>query len=302
MVSLVAPPIATARYLRALYGDTPLDITYVGNCPSANSDPSIARQIRPEDFFASLTARGIVAAREPLVFNSFFAPDRRRSVSLPGGLPIDRILQEPPGTGDVEGPEKNGSSSLPLVPRSVVSIRDVEYAAELAQYLIMAEPVLLDVAPRLGCACSGAVSGVAVADARAAVMALEPPRSPGPVVDSSIDLELDLKPRVEELADRPPASARPPIPEIDLDDFWPAEPVIPGQAADAQNSPRTSAQTSAKASAQASAKPSAQAEVTASATWMASSALAGSDQLLTRVTSPGSSRSTTAADRGAGVP
>jgi hypothetical protein len=184
----------------------------------------------------------------------------------------------------------------------VVSIRDVEYAAELAQYLIMAEPVLLDVAPRLGCACSGAVSGVAVADARAAVMALEPPRSPGPVVDSSIDLELDLKPRVEELADRPPASARPPIPEIDLDDFWPAEPVIPGQAADAQNSPRTSAQTSAKASAQASAKPSAQAEVTASATWMASSALAGSDQLLTRVTSPGSSRSTTAADRGAGVP
>ena len=95
LVSYVAPPVATARYLRALYGDAPLDITYVGACPSGSTDRSIDRQIRPEEFFAGLAARGIVPAQEPLVFNSILAPDRRRCHSLPGGLPTDSILQSP---------------------------------------------------------------------------------------------------------------------------------------------------------------------------------------------------------------
>ena len=53
LVSYVAPPVATARYLRRLYGDAPLDITYVGGCPSGG-DTVIDRQIRPEEFFAGL--------------------------------------------------------------------------------------------------------------------------------------------------------------------------------------------------------------------------------------------------------
>ncbi len=197
LVSLVAPPVATARYLHRLYGDVPIEITYVGNCPSANADPSITRQLRPEDFFASLEARGIVAAREPLAFNSFFAPDRRRFISLPGGLPIDRVLQEDSGT-DFDQP---ASTTLPRVPRSVVDIRDVEYAAELAQYLISGAPVLLDLGPRLGCACSGAVGGVAASGARSAVMALEPPRSPGPVVETDLDIDLDMESRIDEMTE-----------------------------------------------------------------------------------------------------
>jgi hypothetical protein len=312
LMSFVAPPVATARYLRRLYADMPIEITYVGNCPSANSDPDIARQVRPEDFFTALTARGIVAAREPLVFNSFFAPDRRRAVSLPGGLPIDRVLQEPlepveakdPSPKDVSAPvlstedaptpKANGTSPLPLVPRSVVSIRDVEYAPELAQYLIMAEPVLLDIAPRLGCACSGAVSGVPVADARAAVMALEPPRSPGPVVDIHVELDLELPIEVSEPA---LADVEPPAPTPSLDDLWPADPApVPAVADRAVETPVIRADAPKPANAEPS--------DTAPASWLASCALAASDQPPPPgvPTSPSSSRSPAGADRGAGVP
>jgi hypothetical protein len=218
LVSFVAPPVATARYLRQLYGSAPLDITYVGACPSAADEPMIDRQIRPEAFFASIIARGIVPAQEPLVFNSFFAPDRRRCVSLPGGLPIDRVLQGADGPGVAAASELDDEAlSLPVVPRSVVEVREVEYAAELAQYLIMSAPVLLDLAPRLGCFCSGAVGGVPVAQARAAVLALEPPRSPTPVVDTDVRVEVDLDPAADDsrgilladvIVDRP-ADARP---------------------------------------------------------------------------------------------
>ena len=227
LVSFVAPPVATARYLRQLYGDTPIDITYVGACPSASNEPSIDRQIRPEEFYASLVSRGIVAAQEPLVFNSFFAPDRRRCHSLPGGLPIDRLLQGPDTAAVTAASDAEPDTSLPIVPRSVVEVREVEYAAELAQYLITAAPVLLDLAPRLGCACTGAVGGVAVAQARAAVVALEPPRSPTPVVEPGVRVDVDLDPAADDsrgvlIADRvslaatgrptpaPPAPREPP--------------------------------------------------------------------------------------------
>lgn len=221
LVSYVAPPVATARYLRRLYGDTPLDITYVGGCPSGG-DASIDRQIRPEEFFAGLAARGIVPAREPLVFNSILAPDRRRCHSLPGGLPTDRILQASAPVADAPGRD---AAPIPpaLIPRAAVEIREIEYAAELAQYLIMSAPVLLDLAPRLGCVCSGAIAGAPVSQARAAVVALEPPRSPSPIVEQDIAISVELDAPVEEpgtaigLADEPP---RP----------WGDEPLDPDQS------------------------------------------------------------------------
>jgi hypothetical protein len=74
----------------------------------------------------------------------------------------------------------------------VVEIHEIEYAAELAQYLIMSAPVLLDPGPRLGCVCSGAIAGVPVAQARASVVALEPPRSPTPVVEHEVPVSVEL--------------------------------------------------------------------------------------------------------------
>ena len=292
LVSFVAPPVATARYVQRLYGDVPLDITYVGNCPSANSDPAIARQLRPEDFLASLKARGIIAAQEPLVYNSFFAPDRRRFASLPGGLPIDRVLQEPQTAGGAV-PADSDSSSLPLVPRSVVDIRELEYAAELAQYLITGAPVLLDVGPRLGCACSGAVSGVALSSARSAVMALEPPRAPGPVVETDTEIDIDLDPRIEEEVSEPlveVATSREPAPVVrsaDREVEWRGElaamamPAAPGESPRVTPAPKGGT-------------------ATWTASWLASCVLDGPDQLGSDLGAPGSSTTTT--DRGAGVP
>ena len=47
LVSLVAPPVATARYLRAAYGERDVHITYIGGCPSAE-DPSIDERLTPD--------------------------------------------------------------------------------------------------------------------------------------------------------------------------------------------------------------------------------------------------------------
>jgi len=52
--------------------------------------------------------------------------------------------------------------------------------------------VLMDVAPRLGCVCSGAIPGTPPREARPAVVALEPPRSTAPVVEEQTPLDLDL--------------------------------------------------------------------------------------------------------------
>src|SRR4030095_8275498 len=49
LVSLVAPPVAAARYLRAAYGEHGVHITYIGGCPSAD-DPSIDERLTPDAF------------------------------------------------------------------------------------------------------------------------------------------------------------------------------------------------------------------------------------------------------------
>ena len=55
LVSLVAPPVATARYLRAVYGESGVHITYIGSCPSAN-DPAIDERLTPDAFLADRAA------------------------------------------------------------------------------------------------------------------------------------------------------------------------------------------------------------------------------------------------------
>lgn len=170
LVALVPPPVAAARYLRLRYGAASVHITYVGECPGA-VDESIDARFSPADFLDALARLGIHPARQPLVFDSVIPPDRRRHVSLPGGLP---------------SPERLWQTQR----RTVVELEGEGYLSELAQHLVAGECVLLDVAPRLACACSGAVAGTPAATARRSVMALEPPRAPHPPVDTSVDLQI----------------------------------------------------------------------------------------------------------------
>jgi Iron only hydrogenase large subunit, C-terminal domain len=173
VLSFVSPPVAAARYLRQLYAGRSVDITYVGACPSAD-DEAIDRVVTPVAFFAELRARGISLSHQPTVFDSTFAPDRRRCLSQPGGLPAPALLDNH------------------VIGRRITEIGSFEYAADLAQHLILSEPVLIDISARAGCACAGAAIGVPPLETRRTVVALEPPRSAQPIVEPGVQVMIDL--------------------------------------------------------------------------------------------------------------
>lgn len=172
LVSLVSPPVATARYLRTVYGDHGVHITYIGGCPSAD-DVAIDARLTPDGFLADLAEHGIALAEQPLVFDSIVPPDRRRWCSIPGGTPSAEVLWS---EGDT---------------RALLEIERDEVSTELAQHIIGDEHVLLDLAPALGCVCSGAIGSLPGRSARVAVTTVEPPRSFGPVIDPSVVVALD---------------------------------------------------------------------------------------------------------------
>jgi len=173
MLPLIAPPVAIARYLRALSQPTRTRITYVGSCPGANDD-SIDIRMRPDALLAMLAEREIVLEDQPRVFESIIPPDRRRFRSQPGGVPTAEALWNELGA------------------RTLVEIDGEDLVTDLAQHLLTGKNVLIDVAPRLGCACSGALGQVAPRDARARVVTMEPPRATTPVVEEQAPIELDL--------------------------------------------------------------------------------------------------------------
>jgi len=173
LVSLVSPPVATARYLRSIYGDHGVHLTYIGSCPSG-ADPVFDARLTPDAFIADLAERGIALSEQPLVFDSIVPPDRRRWCSLPGGVPSPETL-----ASDVDT-------------QTLVEIERDDVSTDLVQHIITREHVLLDLAPGLGCACSGAIGNLAPRAARAAVAALEPPRSLGPVIDLTVVVSLDV--------------------------------------------------------------------------------------------------------------
>lgn len=173
MLPLVSPPVAIARYVRTLSQPTRTRITYVGSCPGANDD-AIDIRMRPDALLAMLAERGISLEEQPRVFESVIPPDRRRFRSQPGGIPTAEALWTEMGA------------------RALVEVDGDDLVSEVAQQLLSGRNVLIDVAPRLGCACSGAIDGVAPRDARAGVVALEPPRSATSVVEEHAPIDLDL--------------------------------------------------------------------------------------------------------------
>ena len=195
-MALVSPPVATARYLRAMCGDDRVRVTFIGACPGAD-DESIDERMTPKEFLGELAGRDIVMLEQPEVFDSVIPPDRRRFHSLPGGVPSPEALWAADG-------------------RTLIEIDDEDYVTDLAQRLINREHVLLDIAPKLGCACSGAVADVAPRSARIAVAAMEPPRSTTPVIDASVPVDLvrslPAAPRALEIVLPPGLELPPPAP------------------------------------------------------------------------------------------
>lgn len=182
LVNLVAPPVAVARYVRVLAGDQPVRITFLGACEGAR-DPAIQAQFTPDEFLRQLEERGIPLADQPSEFRDVIPPDRRRYWSSPGGAPVPDVAR---------------ALGAHLALRAV---HTADVVAAVAETLLSHEPVLLDVAPALGCACAGA-GREADPSSRAAVEALEPPRALAPVIDSMASL--DLRPCPGTLEPSPP--------------------------------------------------------------------------------------------------
>ena len=173
MLPLVSPPVALARYVRAVSHPTRVRITYVGGCPGAVDD-SIDIRMSPETLIGMLAERQIVLDDQPRVFESIIPPDRRRYFSQPGGVPSAERLWTDLGA------------------RALVDVESDDFVSEIADHLLAGEHVLMDVAPRLGCLCSGAIAGTPPREARAGVVSLEPPRSTAPVIEEQAPLNLDL--------------------------------------------------------------------------------------------------------------
>ena len=173
LLPLVSPPVALARYLRALSHPTRMRVTYVGGCPGA-VDESIDIRMTPEALMAMLAERQIVLEEQPRVFESIIPPDRRRFRSQPGGTPTAEHLWSETGS------------------RSLAEVESDDFVAEIAQLLLIGANVLIDVAPRLGCVCSGAVNGIVPSEARSIIESAEPPRATTPVIDEDPLIELDL--------------------------------------------------------------------------------------------------------------
>ncbi len=217
LVPLVAPPVACARYLRALYGYNRVRITYVGACPGAH-DPAIDARLTPMQFFGVLTQLDIDLHAQPEVFESVLPPDRRRYRSVPGGAP----------TSDMLVSEANA--------HALEEIITDDWKTELAQRLLFRDRVLFDVAPSLGCHCAGARPGVAPEAARPSVVALEPPRAGSDVIDPNVAVDVDralpvISTRPREVRDVEPAvSIAPPPPDERPPERLPEPPPAPPPA------------------------------------------------------------------------
>jgi hypothetical protein len=173
MLPLVSPPVAIARYVRALSQPMRTRITYIGSCPGANDDAIDIRML-PHALLAMLAERDILLDEQPRVFESIIPPDRRRFRSQPGGVPAAEALWNELGS------------------RSLIEIDGEDVVIEVAQHLLSGKNVLIDAAPRLGCVCSGAVGSANGRAARSAVANLEPPRATTPVVEERAPIDLDL--------------------------------------------------------------------------------------------------------------
>ncbi|MFN2398593.1 MAG: [Fe-Fe] hydrogenase large subunit C-terminal domain-containing protein [Gemmatimonadaceae bacterium] len=170
LVTLASPPVATARYLRALYGQHRIHITYVGRCPGAN-DEAIEETRAPEEFLAFLAERNIDPADQPYLFDSVIPPDRRRYYSIPGGIPATQWL--------------SSSGALQLV-----ELDSDDLAIDLAQILLAEQPALVDVTPSVGCWCSGGTGTNGSRSMRKEVVALEPPRARSEILDPSLVVDV----------------------------------------------------------------------------------------------------------------
>lgn len=163
-LTAVAPPVATARYLRLVFRGRELTVAYCGRCPGATSS-DIEEHVFPDVLLARLADAGIVAAEQPHHLEAHLPPELSRYASLPGGTPEPGWLEATTGAAMREAAPAT-VAVLDRLGHDGVRIADLHAAC--------------------GCVC---------ASDRFAVAALEPPRATAPTAPAAAAMQglVDLR-------------------------------------------------------------------------------------------------------------
>jgi hypothetical protein len=167
LLSLVAPGVAAARYVRMLYAPSRVRITYLGQCAGVTDrDVDDVRSVAW--VLDALEARGI----DPTVLPDEAAPGHRRYRSVPGGAPHPDSLRQ-------------------AVRHELVTLTGEDAADLAAAHIAHGRIALIDLSAAGGCGCSG---GVMRGDTgpREILELLEPPRAAGDVLSPTIRPDLTL--------------------------------------------------------------------------------------------------------------
>jgi hypothetical protein len=155
VLKTVPPPVACARYLRAVLRPRPVHVTFIGACPGA-VDLEVDTHLFPDVLFARLLEAGVEPSMQPRHLDGRMPVERARHASTPGGTPWGDWLEERSGTRLVE--------AAPIT---------VDAVAQMYRH----ESILIDLTSACGCRC---------ARDRVDAARLEPPRSSRPVVANDI--------------------------------------------------------------------------------------------------------------------
>jgi hypothetical protein len=184
VLSLVAPGVAVARYVRMLYAPSRVRITYLGHCTGVTErDVDDMRSVAW--VFDMLAARGV----DPTVLPDEPAPGHRRYQSLPGGTPHPDQLRQ-------------------AVRHELITVSGDDAAELAAAHIARGDVALVDLSAASACGCTG---GAMRGDfsPRAVLERLEPPRATGDVLSPTIrpDLTLGAARVVAAMAYRPAATS-----------------------------------------------------------------------------------------------
>ncbi|MBI4540948.1 MAG: diguanylate cyclase [Gemmatimonadetes bacterium] len=178
LAPVATPAAAAARYLRAAYAPEPMFAVFAG--PGGMGAPDGEREIDAtitlQDLAGMLQEHGIDPLRMPRELTSL-PQERRRHLSVPGGLPLPMLAGERLNSLRVR--RVRGLSEVAAVARAVADGEALGFVDVMAWDGSLGHPSM------------GPAEELFVR--RRIARAVEPPRSPRPVVDEAIPVDLRVE-------------------------------------------------------------------------------------------------------------
>lgn len=139
LAPVATPAAAAARYLRAAYGREKVFIVYAGTggmaAPDGNGD--IDATLTLQDLASLLEHRGVEPLRMPRQLTAL-PQERRRHLSVPGGLPLPMLAEE--RLNSIRVRRVRGLGDVPAVARAVAEGQDLGFVDVMAWDGSLAHP------------------------------------------------------------------------------------------------------------------------------------------------------------------